>query len=93
MAHVHTQYGEHDQTASAFIVRTDTEQPKLLLHLHKKLGVLLQPGGHVELQENQWQAICHEIQEETGLSSTTIARISRSLREGEGYRLMLNRQS
>lgn len=72
MAHVHTQYGEHDQTASAFIVRTDTEQPKLLLHLHKKLGVLLQPGGHVELQENQWQAICHEIQEETGYELTQL---------------------
>lgn len=66
MAHVHTQYGEHDQTASAFIVRTDTERPQLLLHMHKKLGVLLQPGGHVELHENQWQAVCHEIEEETG---------------------------
>lgn len=72
MAHVHTQYGEHDQTASAFIVRTDTEQPKLLLHLHKKLGVLLQPGGHVELRENQWQAICHEIKEETGYELTQL---------------------
>jgi 8-oxo-dGTP pyrophosphatase MutT (NUDIX family) len=66
MAHIHTKFGEHDQTASAFVLRTDGPQPKLLLHMHKKLGVLLQPGGHVELHENQWQAICHEIEEETG---------------------------
>lgn len=66
MAHIHTGSGEHDQTASAFIVRTDHNDPRLLLHMHKKLGVLLQPGGHVELRENPWQAIRHEIEEETG---------------------------
>jgi 8-oxo-dGTP pyrophosphatase MutT (NUDIX family) len=66
MAHIHTNPGEHDHTASAFIVRTDTVEPQLLLHKHKKLGVLLQPGGHIELNENPWQAIRHEIIEETG---------------------------
>lgn len=34
--------------------------------MHKKLHVLLQPGGHVELKENPWQAIKHELAEETG---------------------------
>jgi 8-oxo-dGTP pyrophosphatase MutT (NUDIX family) len=34
--------------------------------MHKKLGVLLQPGGHVELTETPWQAVLHEITEETG---------------------------
>lgn len=66
MPHIHTNAGEHDHTASAFIVRTDMAEPRLLLHKHKKLGVLLQPGGHVELNETPWQAICHEIVEETG---------------------------
>jgi len=66
MAHIHTNPGEHDPTVSAFIVRTDTTEPKLLLHMHKKLGKLLQPGGHIELTETPWQAICHEITEETG---------------------------
>jgi len=66
MSHIHTNPGEHDQTASAFIIRTDTAEPELLLHVHKKLGVLLQPGGHIELNETPWQAICHEITEETG---------------------------
>lgn len=66
MAHIHTNPGEHDHTASAFVIRTDFEEPKLLLHVHKKLGVLLQPGGHVELHETPWQAITHELMEETG---------------------------
>lgn len=46
MAHIHTNPGEHDLTASAFIVRDDFAKPRLMLHMHKKLGVLLQPGGH-----------------------------------------------
>lgn len=70
MAHIHTEPGQHDLTTSAYIVRLDRldEQgkPKLLLHRHKKLHKLLQFGGHVELLETPWQAILHELVEETG---------------------------
>lgn len=66
MGHIHENPGEHDLTASAFVVRDDFPEPRLLLHMHKKLGVLLQPGGHVELNENPWQAVEHELKEETG---------------------------
>lgn len=66
MPHIHTEPGQHDHTVSAFIIRADTAEPKLLLHRHKKLGVLLQPGGHVELDETPWQAVRHEVAEETG---------------------------
>lgn len=66
MAHIHTNSGEYDLTASAFVVRDDFAEPRLLLHMHKKLHVLLQPGGHVELGENPWQAIEHELREESG---------------------------
>jgi 8-oxo-dGTP pyrophosphatase MutT (NUDIX family) len=66
MPHIHTGPGEHDATASAFIVRFDTSQPQLLLHTHKKLHILMQPGGHIEVLENPWQAVLHEIVEETG---------------------------
>lgn len=66
MPHIHKDHGEHDLTASAFIIRDDLPEPRLMLHMHKLLGVLLQPGGHVELHENPWQAIEHEIREETG---------------------------
>ncbi len=66
MAHIHTKPGQHDHTASAFIVRTDFSEPKLMLHMHKKIHSYLQFGGHIELHETPWQAITHEIREESG---------------------------
>jgi 8-oxo-dGTP diphosphatase len=39
---------------------------KIMLHWHKKLKTYLQFGGHVELNETPWQAIAHEIREESG---------------------------
>ena len=66
MPHIHTQQGHHDLTVSAYVFRTDFDQPKLLLHWHKKLNKWLQFGGHVELHENPWQAIAHELLEESG---------------------------
>lgn len=66
MGHIHKRKGQHDRAVSAFIIRTDFDEPKLMLHNHKLLGQLLQPGGHVELDETPWQAIAHEILEEAG---------------------------
>jgi 8-oxo-dGTP pyrophosphatase MutT (NUDIX family) len=66
MGHIHEEFGQVDHTASAFIVRTDFEEPKIMLHTHKKLNAYLQFGGHVELEENPWQAIAHEMMEESG---------------------------
>ena len=63
MGHIHELY---DFTASAFIIHPS--QPKLLLLHHKKLNSWLQPGGHVELNENPLQALQHELLEETGLT-------------------------
>jgi len=63
MAHIHTQPGQHDHTASAYIVRTDFDEPKIMLHLHRKIGKYLQFGGHVELHETPWQAVVHELRE------------------------------
>jgi 8-oxo-dGTP diphosphatase len=68
MPHIHTELGQHDHTVSAYIVR-ESETPgevELLLHVHKKIKKWMQPGGHVELNENPWEAISHEIHEETG---------------------------
>ena len=66
MPHIHTQPGEHDHTVSAFIIRTDGPEPRLLLHRHKRLNKYMQIGGHVELNETPWQAITHELLEESG---------------------------
>lgn len=66
MPHIHTGEGQHDLTVSMYIVRTDFDQPKIMLHVHKKHGVWMQFGGHVELDENPWQAVIHELREESG---------------------------
>lgn len=68
MVHIHTESAQHDFTASAMIVRYENTIPKVLLVRHKKYDKYIQPGGHVELLENPWQAVMHEILEETGYS-------------------------
>ena len=59
MAHIHEKI---DFTASVYIVR----EGKVLLHFHKKLQKWLQPGGHIELDEDPNQAAIREAKEETG---------------------------
>jgi ADP-ribose pyrophosphatase YjhB (NUDIX family) len=51
-------------TASALIIK----DKKVLLVYHKKLGVWLYPGGHVENNETPDETIVREVMEETGLS-------------------------
>ena len=60
MAHIHEKI---DFTLSIFIVKNDA----VLLHVHKKLGIWLPPGGHIELDEDPTQAALREALEETGL--------------------------
>ena len=42
----------------------------VLLHLHKRLGLWLQPGGHVDAGETPEQAALREVREETGFVGT-----------------------
>ncbi len=67
-------------TASAYIVRIDGNQPRLVLHQHKKLGVFLQFGGHVELHETPWEAIAHETEEESGYKMSQLELLQPRLR-------------
>ncbi len=60
MAHIHEKI---DFTASVFIVH----EGKVLLHMHKKLGKWLQPGGHIELDQGPDETARKEVREETGL--------------------------
>jgi 8-oxo-dGTP pyrophosphatase MutT (NUDIX family) len=54
-------------TASAFVVAPDRDA--LLLILHQKLGLWLQPGGHVEPNDPDLEAAARrEVAEEVGLS-------------------------
>lgn len=39
----------------------------VVLHRHRKLGLWLQPGGHIDAGEAPWEAALREAEEETGL--------------------------
>jgi 8-oxo-dGTP pyrophosphatase MutT (NUDIX family) len=41
---------------------------KVLLHWHRKLGMWLPPGGHIEKDELPDDAACREVFEETGVT-------------------------
>jgi len=52
-------------TASAIVVSDAGD--KVALHLHKRLGMWLQPGGHIDAGETPAQGALREAEEETGL--------------------------
>jgi 8-oxo-dGTP diphosphatase len=66
--HIHTEPGQHDITASAWIVRQIDGVPHVLVHMHRKFNKLMQVGGHVEIDETPWQTLAHELKEESGYS-------------------------
>jgi 8-oxo-dGTP pyrophosphatase MutT (NUDIX family) len=51
-------------TGSAIVVDDDR---RVLLHRHKRLGIWLQPGGHVDPGESCEDAAVREVLEETGV--------------------------
>jgi len=73
---LHNDELEKHFTASALII--DEDNRVLLLH-HKKLGVWLYPGGHVEKNETPDQAVLREVKEETGLEVEIIGERDQSL--------------
>jgi len=59
---------DHHLTASAFVV----SERGVLLHLHKALGIWVQPGGHIDAGEDPVTAALRETREETGLDAVHV---------------------
>lgn len=59
-------YGDpHHLTASAVV----TSRRGVLLHVHKRIGRWMQPGGHIDDGETPWEAARREVAEETGMDA------------------------
>lgn len=61
-----TKPGDKHFTVSAYII-SDEGEPRILLAYHRKFSKWMQPGGHIERNENPVEALIREVQEETGL--------------------------
>jgi len=56
----------HHVTSSAFVI----SERGVILHLHRKLNIWVQPGGHIDTGEDPMTAAVRETLEETGLITT-----------------------
>jgi 8-oxo-dGTP pyrophosphatase MutT (NUDIX family) len=64
-----TRTGTKHFAASALIER----EGRFLLLFHKKLGLWLYPGGHVEANEEPQEALVREVREEVGLDVAVLS--------------------
>lgn len=75
-------------TASAFVLNPHREV--LLVH-HRKLGVWLYPGGHIEYGETPDDAALREVREETGIRAALIGERDEALADREADVTVLHR--
>ncbi|MBP4044893.1 NUDIX hydrolase [Chromobacterium violaceum] len=71
---------ERHFTASAFVL---TPHHEVLLLRHRKLGVWLYPGGHVERHETPDEAALREVREETGIHARLLGERDLALEDEE----------
>ncbi len=55
-------------TVSGFVVDGD----RTLLHWHRKNGMWLPPGGHIDPDEDPVRAVVREVREETGITAEVV---------------------
>ena len=65
------EHGDATHVTASAVVLSDAG---VLLHRHKRLGLWLQPGGHVDAGETPAQAARREVGEETGLTASHTSR-------------------
>jgi 8-oxo-dGTP pyrophosphatase MutT (NUDIX family) len=59
--------GQHVLTASVFLITNNEPVRRVLLRFHPKLGRWLQPGGHVESDQDPITAVVEECDCEVGI--------------------------
>ncbi len=76
-------------TASTFVISPDREQ--LLLILHGKLGIWVQPGGHIDPEDVDLRsAALRELIEETGLAEVRPSPLAPGLLDVDIHRIPAN---
>ncbi len=90
MPHIHTEPDQHDMTVSGFVVRTDTAEPLCLVHMHRKIGKLMQIGGHIELNETPWQSMAHELAEESGYQLDEVKVVQHTADKVDGHSAIIH---
>lgn len=55
-------------TATAYLVARINGKIKVFLHQHKKIGIWMGVGGHVEKNENPLETLLREVKEEIGVT-------------------------
>lgn len=63
--------GQKEFAASVLLI-AKTQPLKVLLVHHKKYDLWIQPGGHIEFDENPIQAAVRETEEETGIDISSL---------------------
>lgn len=66
MSHIHDKPGQVDFTVTIYVFRRHRDHIEAMLHMHKKHQRFLPVGGHIEVDETPWQAVAHELVEESG---------------------------
>jgi 8-oxo-dGTP pyrophosphatase MutT (NUDIX family) len=72
MPHLHTAPGECDFTVTGYIVHDE----RVLMQMHRKLGIWLAPGGHVEWNQTPMETLYDEIRQEAGLQRESLQLIT-----------------
>ncbi|HEX2864747.1 MAG TPA: NUDIX domain-containing protein, partial [Deinococcales bacterium] len=78
-----------DFTVAVFVIAGTP--PRLLLHPHPKLGLMLPPGGHIEPNELPDEAALRETLEETGLEVTLLGERAPGFPAADGLPVQLVR--
>jgi 8-oxo-dGTP diphosphatase len=70
------QPGQRVFTVSAFLVSNDEKMPRVLMLEHPKLGRWMQPGGHIEYNQDPVTALIAEFLDEVGIDLTPYLAVS-----------------